>query len=61
VSVPVGVGFGIRDAAPPGRSAAWPTRWSSAAASSRMIEPAARGSGAGAAAFLRDIRAALDA
>jgi tryptophan synthase alpha subunit len=45
VKVPVGVGFGIRDAAtarPVGRS---PTRWSSAPASSSSSRPAARQGG----------------
>jgi tryptophan synthase alpha subunit len=34
VHIPVGVGFGIRDAETARRSARWPTRWSSAAGSS---------------------------
>ena len=63
VKLPVGVGFGIRDAATrAGGRRASPTPSSSAAASSRRSKPARRGDAAArAGAWLAGIRSALDA
>lgn len=62
VHIPVGVGFGIRDAATAQAIAAWPMPWSSAAASSRLLEDQPHEKVVPVTIdFLRGVRKALDA